>query len=59
MHTMHVHSCVQAADVFGLGCTFFYMLTGRDAFDFEAEEESHDDLLDQIEEGQVRRLGQA
>ena len=43
----------EAADVYSLGCTFFYMLTGRDAFDFEAEEESHDDLLDQIEGGEV------
>ena len=46
----------QSADVFALGCTYFYMLTGRDAFDFDAEEESHDDLLDQIECGEVHTI---
>ena len=43
-----------AADSWSIGCTLFYMLTGRDAFDWEEEGEEHsDELFDDIEAGKI------
>ena len=43
-----------AADSWSVGCTLFYMLTGRDAFDWEEEGDEHrDELYDDIEAGKI------